>query len=142
MYSYKIVIDTNVIISALFSNKGASYKLLKLTGSDKFKLVLSVPLVLEYEEVAVRNVKKTKLSVDDIVDIIDYLCYVSEHKEIFYLWRPFLKDPDDDMLLELAVSANCNIIVTYNKNDFKGVDLFGIQVMTAKEFLEEIGELW
>ena len=58
MYSYKIVIDTNVIISALFSNKGASYKLLKLTGSDKFKLVLSVPLVLEYEEVAVRNVKK------------------------------------------------------------------------------------
>ena len=141
MKLYKIVIDTNVLLSALFSSKGASYKLLKLVGSEKFRIVLSVPLVLEYEEVAVRNVDKTELSIDEIEDIIDYLCSISEHKEIFYLWRPFLKDPDDDMLLELAVSAACNVIVTYNKNDFKGIDKFGIQVMTAKEFLEEIGEL-
>jgi len=137
----KVVIDTNVILSALLSKKGASYKLLMLTGSDKFQIVLSVPLVLEYEEVVVRNVEKTELSIDEIGDIIDYLCSISEHKEIYYLWRPFLKDPDDDMLLELAVSAGCNIIVTYNKNDFKGVDKFGIQVMTAKEFIEEIGDL-
>ena len=61
--------------------------------------------------------------------------------EFVRLWRPFLKDPKDDMVLELAVSAGCDIIVTYNKDDFKGVEQFGVRVMTAQEFLRAIGEL-
>jgi len=141
MKYYKIVIDTNVLISALRSQYGASYKLLMLAGSKKFQIALSVPLALEYEEVAVRLIEETDLTVSDIDDIIDYLCKEADHTEIYYLWRPFLKDPDDDMLLELAVSAGCDVIVTYNKKDFRGTEQFGIQVMTAKEFLEEIGEV-
>ncbi len=52
-----------------------------------------------------------------------------------------MSDPKDDMVLELAVSAGCTIIVTYNKDDFEGVEKFGIRLLTAQEFLREIGEL-
>jgi predicted nucleic acid-binding protein len=61
--------------------------------------------------------------------------------EIYFLWRPVLKDPQDDMLLELAVRANCKYIITYNKTDFKSVDKFNIELATAKEFLQIIDEL-
>ncbi len=76
-----------------------------------------------------------------IDDILDYVCAVANHRQVFYLWRPFLKDPKDEMVLELAVTANCDFIVTYNKNDFEGAERFGLEVITPKEFLERIGEL-
>jgi predicted nucleic acid-binding protein len=69
------------------------------------------------------------------------LCSVANRRKVYYLWRPFLRDPKDDMVLELAVSAGCEIIVTYNKDDFEGVGQFGVRVMTAQEFLQKIGEL-
>ena len=66
---------------------------------------------------------------------------VGNWHEVYFLWRPILKDPEDDMLLELAVKANCQYIVTYNKRDFQDVDKFGIKLTTAKEFLQIIEEL-
>jgi predicted nucleic acid-binding protein len=66
---------------------------------------------------------------------------MANQQEVFYLWRPFLRDLKDDMVLELAVSGQCETIITYNKKDFVGVDQFGLQVMTPKEFLEAMGEL-
>jgi predicted nucleic acid-binding protein len=74
-------------------------------------------------------------------DILDYVYSIARLRKIHFLWRPFLSDPKDDMALELAVAAGCKIIVTYNKADFTGVEKFGIRVMTAREFLKEIGEL-
>jgi len=137
----EIVIDTNVFISSLRSQYGASYKLFMLLGSGKYEVNLSVPLALEYEEVAKRLIGEIPLTVRDIDDILDYICSVAEKRKIFYLWRPFLKDPEDDMILELAVSCGCDIIVTYNKSDFQGAEKFGISLLTAKEFLQAIGEL-
>ncbi len=133
-----IVVDTNVLVASLRSQYGASYKLLMLLGSGKFDVNLSVPLVLEYEEVTKRLIGEIPLTIDEI---LDYICSVANQRKIFYLWRPFLKDPEGDMILELAVSCGCDIIVTYNKNDFRGADKFGIRLLTAKEFLQEIGEL-
>ena len=78
---------------------------------------------------------------EDIDSVIDYICKVAHHHEVYYLWRPFLKDPADDMVLELAVTAGCDCIVSYNKRDFEGIEEFGIEVLTAREFLEMIGEL-
>lgn len=78
---------------------------------------------------------------DDIDDILDYLCSVGHRRTVYYLWRPFLSDPKDEMVLELAVAAGSDLIVTYNKSDFDGVEQFGIRVMTAQEFLKETGEL-
>ena len=135
----KIIIDTNVLLSALYSRRGASFKLISLVGQGYFDIVLSVPLFIEYKSIIKRNRSKIKLSDEKINDILNYLCLVSEHHEIYYLWRPFLRDPKDDMILELAVTARCKYIVTYNIRDFKGVEQFGIKVLSAKDFLNKIG---
>ena len=137
----KIIIDTNVLLSALYSRRGASFKLISLLGQGYFDIVLSVPLFIEYKSIIKRNRSKIKLSGEKINDILNYLCLVSQHHEIYYLWRPFLRDPKDDMILELAVTARCKYIVTYNIRDFKGVEQFGIKVLSAKDFLNKIGVL-
>jgi putative PIN family toxin of toxin-antitoxin system len=135
LYPLQIVIDTNVFVAALRSQYGASYKLFMLLGSDKFEINLSVPLTVEYETAGKRLVgKKGGLRSSDIDDILDYVCSVANQKKVYYLWRPFLSDPKDDMVLELGVSAGCKIIVTYNKDDFDGVERFGIRVMTPRDF--------
>lgn len=136
-----IVIDTNVLVAALRSKRGASYKLLTLINSEKFRTRISVPLALEYEDVAKRLLADIPLTEQNVDNILDYLCAVAQRQQIFYLWRPFLQDPNDDMVLELAVAANCDFIVTYNKRDFRGAERFGLRVVTPKEFLKEIGEL-
>jgi len=112
-----------------------------LINSGKFNVHISVPLVLEYEYVAKRLLEEIPLTEQDIENILDYLCAVSQQQKVFYLWRPFLKDPKDDMVLELAVAAQCNFIITYNKKDFRGSEHFGLRVVTPREFLQEIGEL-
>ncbi len=141
MNKHQIVADTNVFVIALRSQFGASYKLLSLINKGKFQLNLSVPLTLEYESVAKRMVGKIELSVQEIDDVLDFVISKSNRWQIYYLWRPQLNDPGDDMVLELAVTANCNYIVTYNINDFKGIEKFNIEVITPKGFLKMIGEL-
>lgn len=141
MNKLRIIIDTSVLVSALRSRRGASYRLLSLLGGEQFALSVSVPLVLEYEEAAKGLIDPAAWSERGIDDIIDYICAVADHQEIHYLWRPILKDADDDMVLEVAVAASCNYIVTYNRTDFHDADRFGVRVVTAKEFVEEIGEL-
>ena len=76
-----------------------------------------------------------------IYEFIDYICSVGRGHEIFFLWRPFLPDPKDDMVLELALAAHCDAIVTFNKRDFRGAEQFGIRLLTPQEFLKALGEL-
>ena len=140
MPQHQIVLDTNVFVTALRSQFGASYKLLSLIDQDIYKLNVSVPLILEYEEVAKRMIGEISLSEKEIDDILDFVIRNSNRWHIFYLWRPQLKDPGDDMVLELAVTANCQYILTYNINDFKGSEKFGIEAITPKAFLEMVGE--
>jgi putative PIN family toxin of toxin-antitoxin system len=137
----QIVLDTNIIYSALRSKRGASYRLLSLLESSKFEINLSVPLVIEYEDVLLRKKNTLNFSESQIAQVLDYLCLVGNWHEVYFLWRPILKDPEDDMILELAVRANCKYIVTYNKADFQGVEKFDIKLVTAKEFLQFIKEL-
>jgi len=141
MKKHQIVIDTNVFVTALRSQFGASYKLLSLIDKDVFQLNLSVPLALEYEAVAKRMIGEISLREKEVDDILDFVISKANHWQIYYLWRPQLKDPGDDMVLEIAVTANCDYIITYNGNDFKGVDKFGIKAITPKEFLEMVGEI-
>jgi putative PIN family toxin of toxin-antitoxin system len=137
----QVVLDTNVIYSGLRSRGGASFKLLSLLGSDRFEIHLSVPLVLEYEEVLQEKSRVLGLAEGDVDSVLNYLCRVADLHEIHFLWRPRLKDPDDEMILELAVEAGCDYIVTYNKQDFPGVKTFGIELVTTKELLQQIGAL-
>lgn len=136
-----IVLDTNVIISAQRSQRGASAKLMSLVDTGRFEIHISVSLTLEYEDVLRRQRSILRLTENDVTDLVDYLCAASHHHQIYFLWRPQLRDPGDELVLELAVAAKSDYIVTYNKKDFVGVDKFGIVVVTPKEFLQEIGEI-
>jgi putative PIN family toxin of toxin-antitoxin system len=137
-----IVLDTNVLVAGLRSRQGASFHLLSMIGQGRFNLHISVPLLLEYEEVLHRQLPSLiGLDADDIDRFLDYVCAVALQHEIFFLWRPILRDPDDEMLLELAVEAGCDTIVTHNRRDFAGSEPFGIRVLSPREYLIEIGEI-
>ena len=135
----RIVLDTNILVAALRSKRGASYRLLMHVDSGLYEPVVSVPLVLEYESAALKLVGRTRLTKRDIGAVIDYLCAQAVHAKVFYLWRPFLKDPKDDMVLEAAVTGGCSHIVTFNKRDFTGAERFGVRIVTPQVFLTEIG---
>ena len=136
-----VVIDTSVLVAALQARRGASYELLMLVGSGKFDVHVSVPLVLAYEDAAKRLVEEIPTTERGIDDILDYVCAVAQRQQVFYLWRPFLRNLKADMVLELAVAGQCDLIVTDNEKGFQGVEQFGLRVVTPKQFLEEIGEL-
>jgi predicted nucleic acid-binding protein len=136
-----VVIDTSVLVAALQSRRGAPHKLLMLVGSGKFDVHVSVPLVLAYEAAAKRLLEEIPTTERGIDDILDYVCAAAQRQQVFYLWRPFLRNLKADMVLELAVAGQCDLIVTDNERGFQGVEQFGLRVVTPKEFLEEIGEL-
>lgn len=127
-----VILDTNVLVAALKSSLGASFQLLSMVEHDRFVLHLSTPLVAEYEAVLKRGL--TPLSAAEIDDVIDFLCSKAVLNPIFYLWRPMLKDPGDDFVLELAVKSNA-MIVTWNTADFKPAAQLGVAVVTPREFL-------
>jgi len=142
---YKIVIDTNVLLSALFSNKGKSYKLIELLGVKaqegvRFNVV-SVPLALEFEEVLLRPKNREKydyFSHDEIRLIISDIVSVSHRTKLHFLWRPFLKDSFDDKVLETAVNGQAQAIITYNTKDFAGVKkYFDIEILTPAELFDK-----
>jgi putative PIN family toxin of toxin-antitoxin system len=134
-----VVLDTNVLVAAIRSRRGASFRLLEQVGRGRFDIVLSVALVLEYEEVLERHRESSGLASSDTRDLLDYLCAVGRHQTVFYLWRPALPDPDDDMILEVAVAGGCDGIVTFNVRDYSGVGRFGLWVETPRDFLKRIG---
>jgi putative PIN family toxin of toxin-antitoxin system len=137
----QIIIDTNVVIAALRSKRGASSKLLSLIGTQRFEIHDSVPLVLEYEAVIQRQRAEVGLSQEDVPVLIDSLCALAHHHKIHFLWRPSLPAVNDERILELTVSAQCDYIVTHNVADFKGIDKFGLKAVTPGEFLKIIAEV-
>ena len=140
MKKLNIVIDTNVIVSSLFSKRGASFKLLSLLADGLFEFSLSVPLVLEYESVLIRKLDENLYSYSDVDNFINYLCKIGNKRRVYFLWRPFLKDPKDDMVLELAIESNSDFIITFNKKDFIGIEKFGKEVLTPSEFIKKLQE--
>ena len=77
----------------------------------------------------------------EIDDILDYLCSIAQHRKVHFLWRPVLRDPSDDMVLELAVECRADYIVTFNVKDFKGARNFGVLTITPRDLLKKIGVL-
>jgi putative PIN family toxin of toxin-antitoxin system len=138
---FQVVIDTNVLLAALRSQRGTSYRLLSLVGDSRWQFNLSVPLLLEYEDVLKRARTGLNLTDAEIDDILDYLCSSANLREIFYLWRPALRDPKDDFVLELAVESECDFIITFNVKDFVGIEKFGLTAVTPREFLRLLGEI-
>lgn len=136
-----IVLDTNVLVSAVRFRRGASFRLLSLLGTGAFEVVISVPLVVEYEYALLKTAHILGIAHEAISDTLDYVCRVAHHQEIFFLWRPVLRDPSDDMVLEVAVASEAQAIITYNRRDFRGTERFGVEILTPKEFLTKEGLL-
>jgi len=136
MNSPRVVLDTNVLISAFRSRRGPAFTLVSRIGSGSFEISVSVPLVLECEEILHRE---TTLEEGEIISVLQLLCSVAHRQKIFYLWRPLLPDPKDDMVLELAVASRSRFIVTYNQRDFVPADRFGIELLKPEDLLRRIG---
>lgn len=143
MKIFQIIIDTNVLVAALRSINGASFRLLKLIQNkdERFQINVSTAIVLEYEAVLKRELHRQDKEISLIDVFIDDLISAANRYSIFYLLRPYLKDPDDDFILELAFSSSADFIVTYNTNNFKKAQSFGVDIITPKKFLEIIGEI-
>lgn len=134
----RVVLDTNVIVSALRSRRGASFALLEHLEHGDFEAAVSVPLVLEYEDVLLRKSIAVPFTAEDVRDFLDGLCTVAHRQPIFFLWRPLLPDPKGDMVAELAVAAECEAIVTHNTRDFAGLHVFNVKVVTPAQLLHQL----
>jgi len=134
-----VVLDTNVLVAGVRSRKGASFQVLSRVGTGAFDIAVSVPLVLEYEDALLRHAAEAGLSAPDVRDLVDYVCSVARQQDIFFLWRPLLRDPSDDLVAEVAVAAGCEAVVTHNRRDFVGVQRFNLHVWSPAEFLNKIG---
>jgi len=138
MKKQKVVLDTNVLYSGLYSSRGASHQILRALDRGKVEIVISTALLFEYEYILKRNKTELGLSDRDIEKVLDNLCRLGEHQKIYFLWRPYLPDSEDDHILEVTVASGTKTIVTHNVKDFKGSEKFGIRVITPRELLEEI----
>jgi len=133
-----LVVDTNVVVSALRSKHGASSNVLRHIALGRLTMSLSVALFLEYEDVLLRPGMVPGFSPETISRYLDAICAAATHQEIFFTWRPTLSDPGDEILLELAVASGATHIVTHNKRHFEQAHSFGIRVVTPSELLKEI----
>lgn len=137
----KLVLDTDVVLSAVLSERGASRQLLLRVVDGVLPAVVSVPLMLEYEAVLKRprHLQASGLTVDDVEIILDQLAASMEPVNLFFLWRPLLRDAEDDMVLETAVNGQANMIVTFNTSDFGDVpQRFGVEVSRPGEVLRRL----
>ena len=132
----KVVFDTNILVAGLRSKQGLSYQLLANLKTLPIELCTSVALVLEYEAV-LKRLNMVPLAHAQIDTFLDFLCAHSTHPTINYLWRPFLNDPDDDMLLELAANANATI-VTHNLKDFRGSETLGVNAIDPAQLVRTL----
>jgi putative PIN family toxin of toxin-antitoxin system len=133
--------DTNMLVAAVRSDRGASRRLLWSALERKIVVILSVPLMIEYEAVLTRpeHLTASRLSIEDMGAVLDALAAVAEPVRLRFLWRPRLKDPADEMVLETAANGRADSIVTFNLRDLKpAAEEFGIQTMTPPEAWKEV----
>ena len=135
----RVVFDTSVLVAAARSRRGASFALISSIPNERFELSLSVALYVEWQSVLTRKEHLPPgATEDDTIGFLRYLASKAHVQEIHFLWRPFLTDPDDDMVLELAFAAGCPYIVTHNVKDFHGSEELGIRAITPRDFLKMI----
>jgi putative PIN family toxin of toxin-antitoxin system len=135
----RVVLDTNLLVAAVRSRQGASFALVSSIPAPEFQPCLSVGLYAEWLDVLTRPEKVPPgRTAEDALGFVRYLASQSHLQEIHYLWRPFLPDADDDMVLELAFAAGCRHIITHNVKDFHGSEQLGVAALSPREFLNLI----
>lgn len=129
----RLVLDTAIMVAAIRSDAGASRRLLEAALQRRVTALASVPLMIEYEAVLTRqdHLNASGLSTEDVNILLDAVAAVARPVKLAFLWRPAVRDPDDDMVLEVAVNGGADAIVTFNRRDFDLVaPRFGIEVLS------------
>lgn len=142
MKRLRVVLDTNVLVSASRSRLGASFALLQALRDGRYLALVSVPLMLEYEAVLQRpeQLAVSGRSVAQTNAFLNALCLRVEPVHLHYLWRPQLRDPADEMVLETALNGRADALVTLNIGDFAVAAHFRLPVMTPGAFLRQLNE--
>jgi putative PIN family toxin of toxin-antitoxin system len=138
----RVVLDTNVIVAAFRSRTGASRVIVEAALRGRFALLLSVPLALQYEEVLTRpkQLSAIQLTAEEVRQVLRSLFSICKPVEIRYLWRPHLRDPDDELVLEAAINGRADCMVTFNLRDFVEAGSFNLQVLRPDVFLSILSE--
>ena len=137
----RCVFDTDVVVAAVRSANGASRRLLEAIHAGRLVGLISVPLLLEYEAVLSRpeHMRARGLSLDEVDAILDGLAGVMEPVVLHYLWRPLLRDGDDDMVLETAINGRATALVTFNLRDYgRWPESFGIEILRPTDCLRRL----
>ncbi len=137
----RVVLDTSVIVAALRSARGASNALLVLVAEQTIKPLVTTALFLEYEDVLSRAEHRlaTGMSEVDIEGFLAAFASAAEGVELHFLWRPQLRDPADEMVLEAAINGQADALVTHNARDFaEAAARFGLRIVTPGELLREL----
>jgi putative PIN family toxin of toxin-antitoxin system len=134
----RVLLDTNVLVAGLSSATGASYAVLQAVAAGEVKIAASPAVWLEYEDVLKRDevVALHGLTVAQIDGILSALAVWIDPISLHYVWRPQLRDPGDEMVLEAAVNGRVRAIVTHNVRDFSSAaPQFGLMVLTPAQLL-------
>jgi len=132
----RVVFDTSVLVAAARSRNGASFQLLSMLPSPRFELALTIPMYTEWQSVMTRAEHMPPgACVDLTMRYLRYLASMAHLQDVHFLWRPFLSDPDDDMVLECAVASGSQFIVTHNIRDFRRVEELKVQAIKPADFL-------
>ena len=134
-----IVLDTSVLVAAMRSQQGASHHLLRSLPSPQYTPALSVALYMEWQAVLSRPENRPPgVDANQMLAFLRYLASLCRLQDIYYLWRPFLRDPNDDMVLECAVASGSRHIVTHNVKDFQRALELGVRPVTPGDFLHQL----
>lgn len=131
-----LVLDTNVVLAALMSRRGASHWVLRRVLERKVRIAVSVPLFLEYEEVLSRPVHLARIGWTrrELATFLDGLAAVAVPTAIWFLWRPGAADPSDEMVVECAVTSHAEAVVTFNIRHIRSAAReFGFHLVEPRE---------
>ncbi len=133
----KLVLDTDILVAAIRSDGGASRRILVAALNGQFDMLVSTSLLIEYEAVMTRpkHLEASSLASEDVGILLDAVAGIAKPVRLAFHWRPTLRDPDDDMVLETAVNGGATAIVTFNVKDFEGARQFGIDVLKPGEIV-------
>lgn len=134
----RLTIDTNILVAATRNHAGPSFALMQLVRRSQVAMCCSPALFLEYEDVLKRSAQlaASGLQSPDVDAILNELAALTTPVLTHYQWRPQLRDPADEMVLECAVNAQANAIVTYNIRDFKPAQRFGMLVLNPQQVFQ------
>jgi uncharacterized protein len=129
----KIVVDTSVFVSALIGPSGPSREVIRQCLQGKYLPLMGLNLFCEYESVVFREsiLAQCLLSREEILKLLQAFLSVCEWVNIYYLWRPNLRDEADNHLIELAIAGNSRFLVTNNLKDFQNTQLLFPNLLTT-----------